>query len=193
MWRFRTFGHTVAHSSGLRNLSSHFLNLKYSTFLAEVEDHIAEFAFRLNEQNRLLHYQREQALGIISTTTGRLFPTEILFLAMNKPFFGISSGDVSSLSLIVSQLWDECYPRWLLERIKTFLYCFWLNLSCLELVDLREANSLAPIFFSKASLFTKKTPGRTLIFKINNRYCLRTILLSILIFPFRVFMCQYLW
>ena len=89
-------GHlTLADSSHpSRNLSAQYPDSKYSTFFTKVEDQIAEFAYSLDEQNRLLHCQLERALGIISTTIGRLFPTEILSLALARRSFGIASGDV---------------------------------------------------------------------------------------------------
>ena len=92
----RDLGHlTLAHSSLLsRNLSAQYPDSKFSAFFTEVEDQIAEFAYSLDEQNRLLHCQLESALGIISTMIGRLFPTEILSLALGRPSFGIASGDV---------------------------------------------------------------------------------------------------
>ena len=40
----------IAHPSGFRNLSSYLPDLKFSAFITEVEDQIAEFAFRLDEQ-----------------------------------------------------------------------------------------------------------------------------------------------
>ena len=92
----RNLGHLdIAHPSGLRNFLHTFLiqNFLHSS-ITEVKDQIAKFAFRLDEQNRLLHCQLERAVGIMSTTIGRLFPTEILSLALGKPSFGISSGDV---------------------------------------------------------------------------------------------------
>ena len=92
----RDLGHlTLAHSPHpSRNLSAQYPDYKFSAFFSEVEDQIAEFASSLDEQNRLLHCQLERALGIISTTIGRLFPTEILSLALGRPSFGIASGDV---------------------------------------------------------------------------------------------------
>ena len=92
----RDLGHlTLAHSSHpSRNLSARYADSKFSAFFTEVEDEIAEFASSLDEQNRLLHCQLERALGITSTTIGRLFPTEILSLALGRSSFGIASGDV---------------------------------------------------------------------------------------------------
>ena len=91
---YRGLGHLdIAHLLGLQNLSSHLPNFKYSTFLTEVENQIVEFAFRLDEQIRLLHCQLERVLGIASTTIGLLFPILILFLALDKPCFGILSDD----------------------------------------------------------------------------------------------------
>ena len=78
------------------NLSSYLPDSKFFAFLTKVEDQIAEFAFRLDEQNCLLHCQLERALEIISTTIGQLFPTEILSSVLGKPSFEISSGDVQT-------------------------------------------------------------------------------------------------
>ena len=59
----RNLGHLdTAHPSKLQNLSSHLLDSEYSAFLTEVEDQVAEFAFRLGKQNRLLRCQLERAL-----------------------------------------------------------------------------------------------------------------------------------
>ena len=58
----QNLGHLdIAHPLGLRNLSSYLPDSKFSAFLTEVEDQIAEFAFRLDEQNHLKHCQLEQA------------------------------------------------------------------------------------------------------------------------------------
>ena len=76
--------------SNRTSLSKPYPEPKLAAFIAEVEDQMAEFAYSLEEQNRLLHCQLERSLGIIANTVGRLFPTEILSLAKGKPTFGIA-------------------------------------------------------------------------------------------------------
>ena len=63
-------------------------------FLNEIEDQLNEFALKLNEQNYLLHCQLERTLNVLSSTLGKLYPSEILSLALGRPSLVISAGDV---------------------------------------------------------------------------------------------------
>ena len=63
-------------------------------FLNEIKDQLNEFALKLNEQNHLLHCQLERTLNILSSTSGKLYPSEILSLALGRPSLAVSAGDV---------------------------------------------------------------------------------------------------
>ena len=170
----RNLGHLdIAHTSGLRNFSSCLPDSKFSAFLTEVEDQIAEFAFRLDEQNRLLHCQLERALGIISTTIGRLFPTEILSLALGKPSFGISSGDVLT-ELNCFRVMGRVLPSLALDNCKKFSLLPLVEFALPRVGKPRQGQLVSPNFIlqAKPSYYEKYHPGRTLIFKVNNRYIL---------------------
>ena len=86
--------YSLPSSSHRPSLSKQYPEPKLAAYITDVEDQMAEFAYSLEEQNRLLHCQLEISLGIIANTVGRLFLTEILSLAKGKPTFGIASGDV---------------------------------------------------------------------------------------------------
>ena len=113
----------ITHFSGLRNLSLHFCDSKYSAVRIEVEDQIAHFAFTSDKQNRLLHYQLERALGINSITIGLLFPLKFCLWRwvshLLEPYQVISL-----LNLIASELWNESYPRLPLTMVKIFFTAF---------------------------------------------------------------------
>ena len=184
----------IIHSSGLRNLSYYLSDSKFSAFLTEVEDQIAEFVFGLDEQNYLLHFHLEQALGIIYTTIGRLFPSEILSLALGKPSFEISSGDVHT-ELNFFRVVGRVLSSLALDNGKKFLLLPLVESESPRAGKPRQGQLVSPNFIlqGKPSYYKKYKPGRTLNSKVNNRYIfLRTILLLILVFPFRVFMCHYL-
>ena len=171
----RDLGHlTLAHSPyPSRNLSAQYPDFKFSAFFTEVEDQIAEFASSLDEQNRLLHCQLERALGIISTTIGRLFPTEILFLALGRPSFGITSGDILT-ELNCFRVVGRVLPSLALDDGKKY--------SLLPLVEFVHPQVGKPgtgqlvspnfILQGKPTYHENYHPGRSLIFRINSRYVL---------------------
>ena len=128
---------------------------KFSAFFTEVEDQIAEFASSLDEQNRLLHCQLERALVIISTTIGRLFPTEILSLALGRPSFGIASGDVLT-ELNCFRIVGRVLPSLALDDVKNIPCCTWSNFCIPKLVYSVQASLLARILSSKASQLPTK-------------------------------------
>ena len=171
----RNLGHlTLAHSSRpSRNLSAQYSDSKFSAFFTEVEDQIAEFAYRLDKQNRFLHCQLERALGIISTTIGRLFPTEILCLALGRPSFGIASGEVLT-ELNCFRDVGRVLPSLALDDGKKY--------SLLPLVEFVHPQVGTPgtgqlvspnfILQGKPTYYENYHPGRILIFRINSRYVL---------------------
>ena len=82
-----------------RLFSKNLSEVKYSflhsdLFLNEIEDQLNEFALKLNEQKHLLHCQLECTLNILSSTLGKLYPSEIMSLALGRPSLEISACDV---------------------------------------------------------------------------------------------------
>ena len=134
---------------------------------------MAEFVYSLEEQNRLLHCQLERSLGIIANTVGRLFPTEILSLAKDKPTFGIASGDVIT-ELSCRKIIGRVLPSLAFDNGQKF--------SLLPLVDIgpdhagnpRSGQLVSPNFViqGKPTYYESYHSGRTLIFRVNSRYIL---------------------
>ena len=120
-----------------------------------------------------MHCQLETALGIISTTIGRLFPTEILSLALGRPSFGIASGDVLT-ELNCFRVVGRVLPSLALDDGKKY--------SLLPLVEFVHPQVGTPgtgqlvspnfILQGKPTYYENYHPGRSLIFRINSRYVL---------------------
>ena len=155
------------------SLTKHYLEPKLAAFITEVEDQMAEFAYRLEEQNRLLHCQLERSLGIIANTLGRLFSTEILSLAKSKPTFGIASGNVMT-ELSCQKVIGRMLPSLAFGNGRKY--------SLLPLVDIgpdhsgnpRSGQLVSPNFVipGKPTYDENYYSGRTLIFRVNSRYIL---------------------
>ena len=142
-------------------------------FLNEIEDQLNEFALKLNEQNHLLHCQLERTLNILSSTLGKLYPSEILSLALGRPSLAISAGDV------ITQL--TCQPI-NATVLPTLAFDNETKFSLLPLVEYgrtqygksRIGQLVSPNFVvqGKPSYYEHYHPGRTLIFQINSRFVL---------------------
>jgi len=141
--------------------------------VTEVEDQIAEFADNLDEQSRLLHCQLERALGIISTTIGRLFPTEILSLALGKPSFGIASGDVLT-ELNCFKVAGCVLPSLAFGNDRKYSLQPLVEFGHPQTGEPRQGQLVSPNFIlqGKPSYYEKYHSGRTLIFRVNSRYVL---------------------
>ena len=160
-------------SSHRPSLSKQYPEPKLAAFITEVEDQMAEFAYSLEKQNRLLHCQLERSLGIIANTVGRLFPTEILSLAKGKPTFGIASGDVIT-ELSCRKIIERVLPSLAFDNGQKF--------SLLPLVDIgpdhagnpRSGQLVSPNFViqGKPTYYESYHSGRALIFRVNSRYIL---------------------
>ena len=160
-------------SSNRTSLSKHYPEPKLAAFITEVEENLAEFAYNLEEQNRLLHCQLERLLGIIADTVGSVFPTEILSLAKGKPTFGIASDDVIT-ELPRRRIIGRVLPSLAFDNGQKF--------SLLPLVDIgpdhtgnsRSGQLVSPNFViqGKPTYYENYYSGRTLIFPVNSRHIL---------------------
>ena len=109
----------------------------------------------------------------MSTTIGRLFPTEILSLALGKPSFGISSGDILT-ELNCFRVRGRVLPSLALDIGKKFSLLPLVEFELPRAVKPRQGQLASPNFIlqGKPFYYEKYHPGRTLIFKVNNRYIL---------------------
>ena len=142
-------------------------------FLNEIEDQLNEFALKLNEQNHLLHCQLERTFNILSSTLGKLYPSEILSLALGRPSLAISAGNVIT-HLTCQPINATVLPTLAFDNETKF--------SLLPLVEYgrtqdgksRIGQLVSPNFVvqGKSSYYEHYHPGRTPIFQINSRFVL---------------------
>ena len=66
----------------------------FNLFPNKIEDQLNKFSLKLNERNHLFHCHLERTPNIFSLTLGKLYPSEILALALGRLSLAISAADV---------------------------------------------------------------------------------------------------
>ena len=157
-----------------RNLTSiHYPDSTLTSYINEVEDSIAEQFLHFDEQFRFLHCQLERAFGVMSQTLGRLFPSEILSLALGKPTFGLTAGDALSELNCIPAI-GKILPSLAFDNDTKFSL-----LPLIEFVHPRDGKRsisqlVSPNFIieGKPSLYENYKPSRSFIFRVNSRFLL---------------------
>ena len=136
-----------------------------TSYFNELGDHVAELSTQLQEQHRLLLCQLERNLGVLAQTLGKLFPSEILSLALRTPTFGIVAGDVL-IEIACYHAAGKVLPSLALDKGNKFSL-----LPLVEYVHPRTGKTgigqfLSPNFIieGKSTYYETYTPGRSFIF-----------------------------
>ena len=144
-----------------------------TSYIDELEDRVAELADHLNEQHHLLQCQLERNLGVLAKTLAKIFPTEILSLALAKPSFGIAAGDVI-IELACSHVAGKVMPSLALGKDNKFSLLPLVQFEHPRTGKTRIGQLVSPnyIIEGKPSYYETYTPGRSLVFRVNSRFML---------------------
>ena len=144
-----------------------------TSYINELEDHVAELSTQLGEQHRLLLCQLERNLGVLAQTLGKLFPSEILSLAQGKPTFGIAAGDVL-IELACYYAVGKVLPSLALDKGNTFSLLPLTEFAHPRTGILQRGQLVSPNFVieGKPTYYETYTPGRSFIFRIFSKFVL---------------------